>query len=120
MAKELSSAWGVLEPLQTASSLEGQVVELKAVLERNGTLPITLIGASWGAWLSFITAARFPVLVGKLILVGSGPFEERFAESIMATRLARLSTEEQIEVHALFERLVLQFLFGHGSCGRRW
>jgi len=48
VAHQLSTDWGVLEPLQTAISLEGQVQELKSVLERNGSLPMTLIGHSWG------------------------------------------------------------------------
>ena len=69
VARELASDRSVLEPIQTATSLEGQVAELRAVLEIHGDLPITLIGFSWGAWLSFIVAARYPAIVGKLILV---------------------------------------------------
>jgi pimeloyl-ACP methyl ester carboxylesterase len=60
VARELSFLGGVLEPLQTAGTLEGQVREMKCVLELNGTLPITLIGFSWGAMLSFIFTARYP------------------------------------------------------------
>ena len=51
MARELQSEWGVLEPIQTRTSLDGQVEELKAVLETSGDLPVTLVGFSWGAWL---------------------------------------------------------------------
>jgi hypothetical protein len=36
VARELSSVRGILEPLQTAATLEGQVQELKAVLEKSG------------------------------------------------------------------------------------
>ena len=39
VARELSSNWGVLEPLQTADSLEGQVQELRIILEKNADLP---------------------------------------------------------------------------------
>ena len=39
VARELSSVRGVLEPLQTATSLEGQVRELHTVLNRTGTFP---------------------------------------------------------------------------------
>ncbi len=105
VACELAAHWGVLEPLQTATSLEGQVKELKTTLEEQGDLPVTLIGFSWGAWLSFILAARYPELVRKLILVGSGPFEERYAAGIQETRLARLSDEERAEVNTLIEAL---------------
>ncbi len=50
VAKELSSGMGVLEPLQTASSVGGQVRELRTVLKENVDLPVTLIGCSWGGW----------------------------------------------------------------------
>ncbi|MFH0767998.1 MAG: alpha/beta hydrolase, partial [Chloroflexota bacterium] len=105
VARELSSAWGVLEPLQTATTLEGQVEELKTVLEENGTLPVILIGFSWGATLSFILTARYPSLVRKLILISSGAYEEKYAENIMGIRLNRLSEEERIEVFSLMETL---------------
>jgi pimeloyl-ACP methyl ester carboxylesterase len=105
VARELSSFRGVLEPLQTATTLEGQVQELKAVLEKNGDLPVTLIGFSWGAMLSFIFTARYPSFVKKLILIGSGAYEEKYAQNIMTTRLSRLSEEEKAEALSLMETL---------------
>lgn len=105
VARELASSWGVLEPIQTKSSLEGQIEELRTVLEKNGDLPITLIGFSWGAWLGFIFAANYPTFVKKLILIGSGPFKEKYAERIQKTRLSRLSEEERTEVKSLIEIL---------------
>ncbi|MHA2233271.1 MAG: alpha/beta fold hydrolase, partial [Candidatus Hodarchaeales archaeon] len=44
VARELSSEWGVLEPFQTANSLEGQIQELAELLDEHGDQPITLIG----------------------------------------------------------------------------
>jgi pimeloyl-ACP methyl ester carboxylesterase len=105
VARELASGWGVLEPLQTAASAEGQIEELKTVLEKNADLPVFLIGFSWGAWLSYMVAARHPSLVKKLILIGSGPFEEKYAARIEETRLNRLSEEERTEVESLHEVL---------------
>ncbi len=105
VARELSSVRGVLEPLQTAATLEGQVHELKAVLEKNGDLPVTLIGFSWGAMLSFIITARYPPLVKKLILIGSGAYEEKYADNMMKIRLSRLSEEEREEALSLMETL---------------
>jgi pimeloyl-ACP methyl ester carboxylesterase len=105
VARELASTWGVLEPLQTATSLGGQIEELKAALERNGDLPRTLIGFSWGAWLSFILTANYPAIVKKLVLIGSGPYEERYAAGIMQTRLSRLSGEDRVEAKSLIEIL---------------
>lgn len=105
VARELSSIRGVLEPIQTATTLEGQVQELKAVLEKNGDLPVTLIGFSWGAMLSFILAARYPPLVKKLILIGSGVYEEKYADNITKTRLNRLNEEDREEALLLMETL---------------
>ncbi len=105
IARELSSVTGVLEPLQTATSLKGQVEELRTVLEENGNLPVTLIGWSWGAMLSFIFTAQYPALVTKLILIGSGAYEEKYAVDVMKTRLSRLSAEEGAEVLSLLETL---------------
>ena len=105
VARELSSIRGVLEPIQTATTLKGQVQELKAVLEKNGDLPVTLIGFSWGAMLSFILTARHPPLVKKLILIGSGAYEEKYADNITKTRLSRLSEEDRKEALFLMETL---------------
>jgi pimeloyl-ACP methyl ester carboxylesterase len=105
VARELSSVTGVLEPLQTATTLEGQVQELKSVLEKNGDLPVTLIGFSWGAMLSFIFTAHNPSFLRKLILIGSGPYEEKYAVDIAKTRLSRLSKEEREEAISLMANL---------------
>jgi pimeloyl-ACP methyl ester carboxylesterase len=105
VARELKSGWGVLEPLQTAASLEGQIEELRTVLEKNGDLPVFLIGFSWGAWLSYIFTSRYPSFVKKLILIGSGPFEEKYAVRIEETRLNRLSEKERTEIESLYEVL---------------
>jgi pimeloyl-ACP methyl ester carboxylesterase len=105
VARELAHSWSVLEPLQTANSIKGQVEELRTVLEMHGTCPVTLVGSSWGAMLSYIMAARYPSLVEKLILVGSGVYEGKYAAGIHETRLKRLNEDEQQEVHALMEKL---------------
>ena len=105
VARELAPELGVLEPLQTATSLQGQVQELKAVLEKNGDPPVILIGFSWGAGLSYIAAANYPGLVKKLILVGCGPFEHGYAARIQATRSSRLSEEDRAEHESILKIL---------------
>jgi len=105
VAEELSKNFGILEPLQTAISLEGQVQELKLVLEQNGDLPVILIGYSWGAWLAYILAAKYPEIVKKLIIVGSGPFEANYTEHMMVTRLNRLNDHEKQEAQFLLKEL---------------
>jgi pimeloyl-ACP methyl ester carboxylesterase len=98
VARELARERGVLEPLQTADSLEGQVQELREVLETHAKLPVTLIGWSWGAWLGYILTARYPALVRKLILVGCPPFEDRYVARIQSTRMGRLTKDQTREL----------------------
>lgn len=105
VARELASGRGVLEPLQTATSLEGQIKELKSVLDKNGDLPVILVGFSWGAWISFMFAANYSAFVKKLVLIGSGGYEEKYATRTQETRLNRLCEEERAEVKALIEIL---------------
>ncbi len=105
VARELALTCGVLEPLQTADSIDLQVAELKSILEKEGTPPVTLVGFSWGAMLGFIVSARLPALVKKLIMVSSGPFTEKYAANLMPTRSSRLSTNEKEELLSLMESL---------------
>ena len=105
VARELSSISGILEPFQTSAIIDGQIEELKTILEENGDLPVTLIGFSWGAMLGFIFTAQYPSFVKKLILISSGAFEERYAADIMQTRLKRLSEDEKKEVFSSMDTL---------------
>ena len=105
VAREIAKRHGVLEPLQTEASLQGQIRELETILKRSGHLPVTLVGHSWGAMLSFIFAAQCPSLVKKLVLVSSGVFEDKYAERITGTRLSRLTEEEIVAVDSLSRTL---------------
>lgn len=105
VARQLAHRRGVLEPLQTKPTLEGQASELEDTLAEHGQPPMVLIGHSWGAILSFVVAARSPSLVRKLILVSSAPFEDRYAASITETRLSRLNDREIDRVRLLSEAL---------------
>jgi pimeloyl-ACP methyl ester carboxylesterase len=105
VARELADRWGVLEPFQSAKSIDGQVEELRSILKKNANPPITLIGFSWGAWLGFILSAHYPEFGKKLILIGSGPFEEKYASRIQEIRLSRLTDVEKTEVESLFSLL---------------
>ena len=105
VARELSALCGIIEPLQTKSSILGQVVELHEQLSRNAALPVTLAGFSWGAWLSVIYAAEQPAMVKKLVLISSGPFEQSYASSIQAERMKRLGKKEISEIEFLMDAL---------------
>lgn len=105
VARVLSSHFGVLEPLQTVSTLDMQVQELKEVLHMQAKLPATLIGHSWGAMLSYIITAQNPECVKKVILVSSGVFDADYAKEITEALLNRLSHEDRGTLTALLKKL---------------
>ena len=105
VAKEMSQYFGVLEPLQTKTTVKGQVDELFNELSVYASFPITLIGHSWGAWLSVIFTNKYPDSINKLILVGSGPFEEKYVDDLDNTRKNRLTKKESEEYVSALKRL---------------
>ncbi|MBN1873544.1 MAG: alpha/beta hydrolase [Anaerolineae bacterium] len=105
VARELAQGCGILEPLQTADSLDGQVEELRMVLKDQGIPPLTLIGYSWGAWLGYILTARYPALVKRLILVSSGAFEAHYVSRLYENRLKHLNADEGQEFEQLIREL---------------
>ena len=105
VAMELSKNHGIIEPLQTASSLNDQVNELYLTLKTHADTPVILVGWSWGAMLSYIFTATYPNLVQKLILIGSAAFDEKYAKNIMLTRKNRLSKKELTELNNIVNQL---------------
>ena len=103
VARELSKICGVLEPFQSVDTIDGQIQELKTIIENHGKFPVTLIGYSWGAWLSYMFAAKYPALVKKLILVGSGAYKEEYVSQMNEIRKKRLSEEENLRANKLIE-----------------
>lgn len=95
VARELGEIAGVLEPLQTKDSLEGQMEELQGQLTNHADMPVTLIGSSWGAVLALFFSARTAMIVGKLILVGSAVFDAESSSRIEVRRLERLDAEKR-------------------------
>lgn len=112
IAVELSTKWGILEPIQTKTSITGQIEELKQVLESHRDDSMTLIGSSWGAWLITFLAAEYPDLVKKLILVGAGPYDEKYTKEFQANRLSRLSVTERAEFQKIINFLANPFTEG--------
>lgn len=101
VARELARDQGVLEPLQTADSVAGQVGELRRCLDQHAHTPAILIGYSWGAWLALLTAAEFPGLVAKLILVGCPGFTPQAGRETEIRRAQRMNETLRAEVYAL-------------------
>jgi len=94
LAEILSQEFGIIEPMQTQKTIIGQVNELEEILKKEGEPPFVLIGHSWGAWLGYIFAAKELLEIKRLILVGSGPFQEKYVESIDKTRSERLTEKD--------------------------
>ena len=105
VARELSSTHGVIEPWQTADSIPGQVKELSYCIEQVADAPVILIGFSWGAWLSLLTATEYPELVRKVVIIGSGPFESVYASMISEVRRSRMNIEQRARVDLLTEKM---------------
>ncbi|WP_415401744.1 alpha/beta fold hydrolase [Tateyamaria sp. SN3-11] len=102
LAQELGKrGHAVLEPFQAGRSVSAQVDELKSQIDALCSPPVVVVGWSWGAWLGCLFAGRYRDLVSKLILVGSGPFEARFASGIRTTKNSRLTHEQRSELKAL-------------------
>ena len=105
VARELSAEWGVLEPLQAARTVNGQIEELKTMLMRDAELPVMLIGSSWGAMLGLLFTASYPESVRLLILIGCGALEEKYAKHITEIRLKRLDAVRREEALSLMQKL---------------
>ena len=103
VAENLAKDFGILEFLQTEKSVNGQIEELYRQLISSAELPVILIGYSWGAWLGFLFASRYPDLLKKLILIASGAFDSEYNHDLMNIRLNRLTPQNKKEA----ERLIL-------------
>ena len=96
VAARLARRRGIVEPLQLAPSVAGQLDELEALLaDGEARYPLTLVGHSWGAVLGYLFAAHHPDAVRRLILVASAPFDEAAGEATLTTRLSRLDADDR-------------------------
>lgn len=94
-AQKISKKYNVIECLQTKYSIDELKQELYSQIISHCNVPATLIGHSWGAWLSIILAAEHPEIIEKLILIGCPPFEEKYVPLINDNRLKRLKQEQK-------------------------
>lgn len=105
VANNLSEYMGIIEALQTRRSIKELVDELNQQVHVHAGLPLILIGHSWGAWLSFLYAARFPRDVKKLILIDAGGFKECYAHQMMGIRASRLSEDRRYKIRHMMNKI---------------
>jgi pimeloyl-ACP methyl ester carboxylesterase len=96
---------GTLEPLQTESTVGGQIAELAGQIREYSGEPLVLLGHSWGAWLVYLLAARHPSIVKELLLVAAAVFDESYVSEMQRRRMLRMSGDERAEYAAIQERL---------------
>jgi pimeloyl-ACP methyl ester carboxylesterase len=105
VARHLSASRGILEPLETKTTIDGQVEEFRKLFDENASCPLTLVGYSWGAWLALVIASRYPEKIAKVILVASGGFRKIDGKITKENRLNRLSADKRKEAGLLEEIL---------------
>lgn len=82
VARALENQFRIIEPLQRTSgetplSVERHVDDMQDALKDIVTQEsISLVGHSWGAVLALTFAARHPQSIDRVILIGSGTFDE--------------------------------------------
>ena len=103
-AQELAelSQIGVVEAIQSKYSIAELIEELYNQIKDNCSDKVSLVGHSWGAWLAALSAEKYPELIEHLILIGSGPLEDKYVSEIGARRFQNLSEEDR----AIFQRLI--------------
>lgn len=113
-ARLLASRGGVVEPLQSANSVDGLVTELAGQLQHVAGGPLAIVGHSWGAMLGYVVAARNPGLVSALVLVGSPPFTTVADDGAQQRRPAGSPAAAHGEMRGLSDPA------DEGSATRRW
>jgi len=96
VAKGLSDDFRVFEPWQRVSgdkplSVSVHIEDLhQLICARCGNEKPALVGESWGAMLALAYAAKHPVRIGPIVLVGCGTFNDRSREEMVKIRQHRI------------------------------
>jgi len=101
LARALQKLMGTLEPLQSEMTVAGQVEELGRQIEAQAVPPVYIFGHSWGAWLTYLVAHRFPDLVKKAFLISSGAFDASHLPELNKRRHSRLTETERLQYDEL-------------------
>lgn len=100
LAKELNDC---VEILNRGQSIHDQLEEIRAVVEEFKMRAPIIIGHSWGAWLAYIYASKYPT--AKIFLISCGCFDEKYLPLMNKKRNQSLTEDEQIEVSEFFKGL---------------
>ncbi len=105
MCEVLSKDYGILETLHKGLSVDEQVEEIEYAVEHSDRDRITLVGHSWGAWLVVYYAAKYPEKVKRLLLISSGPFEEKYLSKMNSIRNERFEEEDLLKLREYFQKM---------------
>jgi pimeloyl-ACP methyl ester carboxylesterase len=108
LSEKLGEEFGVIEYLQTKESIELLLKDIQKILSKKVQSPVNVIGFSWGDWLAVFFADQYPEMVKSLILISSGPFEEKYSKNIHKNRFNRMNDKEK----ELFEKVEQKFIEG--------
>lgn len=96
----------VLEPWQSAETVWGQVEELYEQIRSCTDGKVTLLGHSWGAWIVTLFASRYSDLLKSVVLMGSGPFDDRYIPLMKEKRERFFQGKQREEFDKLTQELI--------------
>jgi len=105
LAKGIAEIIGTIEPFQTEYTVDGQVEELASQIRSITKEPVFAFGHSWGAWLVLLLTHKYPMLIRKSFLIGSGVTNAKYTNEITKRRIAALREEEANEYLSIIKML---------------
>lgn len=89
---ETGAVHGIVEAMQSRFDIASLTDELHSQISQYAcpSTRVVLIGHSWGAWLATIYAAHHPQSLRRIILIGTPPFDNSYADMIRRRREARM------------------------------
>lgn len=101
VAQALSADCGVVDFLQNRATVGALCEELDRLLSSLSPEPFSIAGYSFGAWLGWLFAARYPERESSLTLISSGPFRPEYVSQLQEERERRLGPKGLSEASRL-------------------
>ena len=92
-----------IEIYNYGQTIKAQLQEIHEIAEEFKMKTPVLIGHSWGAWLAFLYAAKYPT--SKIVLIGCGVFQESYLDIMNQRREQKLTSDELTDVDVFFSRI---------------